>query len=92
MAKLNFDPLRDWVIFKIPDAGKTESGIIIPEQVQSIGLKPIIKVLAVGPACEKVKAGDTVFIHPSSPPLPIELNGVMYGCVNEFQVIGIIPE
>lgn len=91
MANINFEPLRDWVVFDIPRNDKTESGIIIPEQAQKSMTKNIVKALAVGPNCEKVKAGDTVLVHPESGALVIHIGDKQYACVNEFQVVGVIP-
>jgi len=84
-----FTPLRDWVVFDIPRMDRTASGIIVPESAK-IPLHNIVKVLAAGPKCEMVEEGQTVLIHPSSPPLVIEVDGKDYACVNEFQVVGII--
>lgn len=84
-----FTPLRDWVVFDIPVLNKTASGIIVPDTAK-IPMHNIVKVLAVGPQCEMVKEGQTVLVHPSSPPLIIELDGKDYACVNEFQVVGIL--
>ena len=93
MANLiNFEPLRDWVIFQPHLLDQTESGIIIPEQAKKNMSTNIVKVLAAGPKCEKVKVGDTVLVHPESGALVINLDGVEYACINEFQVVGVIPQ
>ena len=86
---MNFKPTRDWIVFKIQRMDQTESGIIIPDTVRAVPLDNVVTVLAVGPKCEMVKEGQKVLIHPSSPPLPIEIDGKEYACVNEFQVVGI---
>ena len=91
MANLNFNPLRDWVVFNLPTVEKTESGIIVPEQAQGSIATNIVKVLAAGDKCEKVKAGDTVLVHPNSEALVITIEGKKYACVNEFQVVGVLP-
>lgn len=91
MANINFEPLRDWVVFKLPTIDKTESGIIIPDKAKKSMTKNIVKVLAVGPNCEKVKVGDTVLVHPESGALVIHVDNQEYACINEFQVVGVIP-
>lgn len=90
--QINFEPLRDWVIFQPHLLDKTESGIIIPEEAKKNMSTNIVKVLAAGPKCEKVKVGDTVLVHPESGALVINLDGVEYACINEFQVVGVIPQ
>lgn len=91
MANLNFTPTRDWIVFDLPRVDKTDSGILIPEQAQKSIATNIVKVLAAGDKCEKVKTGDTVLVHPHSEALIITLDGKQYACVNEFQVVGILP-
>lgn len=92
MSKINFEPLRDWVVFKVPLVEMTESGVIIPDQAKKSMTSNVVKVLAVGPTCEKVKVGDTVLVHPESGALVIDLKGQEYACINEFQIVGVIPQ
>jgi co-chaperonin GroES (HSP10) len=47
-----------------------------------------MKVVAVGPTCEQIKAGDTVMVHPTTEGLVIDVNGEDYVMVNEFQICG----
>jgi co-chaperonin GroES (HSP10) len=39
-----------------------------------------------------VKQGDTVLVHPESGALIINLDKKEYACVNEFQIVGVIPK
>ena len=92
MANINFEPLRDLVVFKPHLVDQTDSGIFIPDQAKKNMSSNIVKVLAAGPKCEKVKVGDTVLVHPESGALVITLGGQDYACINEFQVVGVIPQ
>ena len=89
---MKFIPTRDWVVFELPKKDRTDSGIIIPEQAQKEMSTNIVKVLKVGPTCEMVKEGDTVLVHPQSGALIIHLENKEYACVNEFQIVGVIPK
>lgn len=89
---INFEPTRDWVIFRPHILDQTDSGIIIPDAAKKSMSTNVVKVLAAGPKCEMVKVGDTILVHPESGALVIDLDGVDYACINEFQVVGIIPQ
>tara|TARA_R110002096_G_scaffold269996_2_gene463887 strand:+ start:4705 stop:4992 length:288 start_codon:yes stop_codon:yes gene_type:complete len=89
---INFDPTRDWVVLPVIDSEKTESGIILPESVQKTIKTNILPVVAAGPACEHIKVGQTVMVHPTTEGLVIEIDEVKYVMVNEFMICGIIPE
>ena len=89
---MNFTPTRDWVVFPLPQKDKTDSGIIIPEQAQKSIASNIVKVVKAGPKCEMVKEGDTILVHPHSEALVIKIEGKEYACINEFQVVGVIPQ
>nr|ASN63557.1 co-chaperonin GroES [uncultured virus]ASN63603.1 co-chaperonin GroES [uncultured virus] len=90
MSQIKFQPLRDWVVFNIPNIEKTDSGIIVPDQAKPSMTSNIVEVLAAGPDCKMVKEGDTVLVHPESPALVINVHSKEYACVNEFQVVGIV--
>ena len=90
--KIRFKPLRDWVIFASPRIQETDAGIQLLGEAQNALGSNIVQVLSCGPTCEMVKEGDTVLVHPESSALIIHLDDKEYACVNEFQVVGIIPK
>ena len=89
---INFEPTRDWVIFRPYLLDQTDSGIVIPDVAKKSMSTNVVKVLVAVPKCEMVKVGDTVLVHPESGALVIDLDGVEYACINEFQIVGIIPQ
>jgi len=89
--KIRFQPSRDWVIFASPRVEQTDAGIHLLGESQKAISTNIVKVLACGPTCEMVKVDDTVLVHPESGALIIHIDDGEYACVNEFQVVGIIP-
>lgn len=90
--KLKFKPTRDWVVFASPRVEKTDSGIQLLGEAQNSISTNIVEVLAAGPNCELVKVGDTVLVHPESSALIIHIENGEYACVNEFQIVGVIPK
>lgn len=90
--KIRFKPLRDWVIFPSPRVQETETGIQLLGDAQKALGSNIVEVLACGAGCETVKEGDTVLVHPESGVLIIHVDDKEYACVNEFQVVGVIPK
>ena len=52
----------------------------------------IVEILSAGPECVMVKEEDIALVHPESAALIIHLEGKEYACINEFQVVGIIPK
>ena len=92
MAKLKFKPTRDWVVFASPRVEQTDSGIHLLGEGQKAISTNVVKVQAAGPDCQMVKEGDTVLVHPESGALIIHLDEGEFACVNEFQVVGVIPK
>ena len=90
-TKLNFNPTRDWVVFRSPRVEKTDAGIHLLGGAQKSISTNIVEILEAGPDCVMVKKGDTVLVHPESGALIIHLDKGEYACVNEFQVVGVIP-
>jgi co-chaperonin GroES (HSP10) len=90
--KIRFRPARDWVIFASPRIEKTDAGIQLLGDAQKAMSSNIVEVLACGPTCEMVKVGDTVLVHPESSALIIHIDDEEYACVNEFQIVGVIPK
>lgn len=90
--KIKFKPSRDWVVFNSPRVQETDTGIKLLGNAQNAISSNIVEVLACGPQCDLVKEGDTVLVHPESSALIIHLEDKEYACVNEFQVVGVIPK
>tara|TARA_R100000152_G_C6584143_1_gene46939 strand:- start:25 stop:303 length:279 start_codon:yes stop_codon:yes gene_type:complete len=88
--KFTFKPTRDWVVVPDPRKDETESGIIIPDSVQSKLKSNILKVVATGPECKWVKPGDTVMVDPSGKGHIIEIDDESYVCLAEFMILGIM--
>jgi len=91
MAKINFQPTRDWVVLPVQRKNKTASGISLHGGAENSLRTNILEVVAAGPKCELVKEGDTVMVHPTSEGLIIDLEGKEYVMVNEFMICGVIP-
>lgn len=92
MAKIKFQPTRDWVVLPVQRKDKTDSGIELVGGAENSLRSNILKVVAVGPTCERVKEGQTVMVHPSTEGLIIQLEEGEFVMVNEFQICGIFPE
>jgi co-chaperonin GroES (HSP10) len=83
----NFHPTRDWVVLPIQEQ-KEKSGILLAGGAERSLRSNILEVVAAGPACENIKKGDTVMVHPTTEGLVIEVDGESYVMVNEFQICG----
>jgi len=92
MAKIKFNPTRDWVVLPVQRKDKTASGIELVGGAENSLRSNILEVVAAGPKCEMVKEGDTVMVHPHSEGLIINLDEGEFVMVNEFQVCGVFPE
>lgn len=92
MAKLNFQPTRDWVVLPLQRKDQTDAGILLTGGAENSLRTNILKVLAAGPKCELVKEGDTVMVHPSTEGLIVEIDNTQCVMVNEFSICGILPE
>jgi len=91
MAKINFQPTRDWLVLPYQKQNETEAGILLTDTAAHTLRSNILEVLAVGPKCEMVKEGDTVMVHPTSEGLIVDIEGKQYVMVNEFMICGVIP-
>jgi len=88
--KVNFQPLRDWILLPDPRKAKSESGIILDEATQKSLTTNILKVLAVGPDTKHVKEGQTIMVDPSVAGMIIEIDDITYVLVAEFHCLGIM--
>lgn len=92
MENLNFEPTRDWLVVPKPDKTVTDAGIILSGRAAASLRTNVLPVLAAGPDC-KCKTGDTVYIHPASEGVVIELNDTEYVMINEsMAVLGIVKQ
>jgi len=92
MAKIKFQPTRDWIVLPYQKQNETEAGILLSDAAAHTLRTNILEVVAAGPKCEAVKEGDTVMVHPNSEGLIINLDEGDFVMVNEFQICGIFPE
>ena len=88
--KVNFKPLRDWILLPDPRKTKTESGIILDEATANKLTTNILEVLDVGPEVTRVKKGDTVMVDPNVAGMIIEIDEVSHVLVSEFHCLGIM--
>lgn len=88
--KVNFKPLRDWILLPDPRKTKTESGIILDAATANKLTTNVLEVLDVGPETKHVKKGDTVMIDPAVAGMIIEVDEVSYVLVAEFHCLGIM--
>lgn len=90
--QIKFQPTRDWVVLPMQKRDQTDSGILLAGGAENSMKSNILKVIAAGPECKHVKQGDTVMVHPTSEGLIINLDEGEFVMVNEFTLVGIIPE
>lgn len=87
---MNFNPTRDWVVLPIPHKKVTDSGILLSDEAANSMKSNILEVLKAGPECKQVKQGDTVYVHPETTGVIIDVDGIQYVMVNEFMLLGVI--
>lgn len=88
--KINFKPLRDWILLPDPRKSKTESGIILDAATADKITTNILEVLDVGPDTKVVKKGDTVMVDPNVAGMIIEVEEISYVLVSEYHCLGIL--
>jgi co-chaperonin GroES (HSP10) len=88
--KVNFKPLRDWILLPDPRKTKTESGIILSEEAADQMTTNVLDVLDVGPECKSVKVGDTVMVDPTVAGKIIVVDEKSFVLVSEYHVLGIL--
>ena len=89
---MNFNPTRDWVVLPIPHKKVTDSGILLSDEAANSLKSNILQALKVGPECKQVKEGDTVYVHPETTGVIIDVEGTQYVMVNEFMLLGVISK
>ena len=92
MAKIKFQPTRDWVVLPLQRKDKTESGIQLVGGAENSLRTNILKVAAAGPNFEMIKEGMTVMVHPNTEGLVINLDEGEFVMVNEFMICGVLSE
>lgn len=89
---MNFNPTRDWVVLPIPHKKITDSGILLSDAAADSLKSNILQVLKAGPECKQVKEGDTVYVHPHTEGVIIDIEETQYVMVNEFMLLGVISK
>ena len=89
---MNFNPTRDWVVLPIPSKKVTDSGILLSDEAANSMKSNILPALKVGPECKHVKEGDTVYVHPHTEGVIIDIEETQYVMVNEFMLLGVISK
>ena len=92
MNAINFNPTRDWVVVPDPSVKETESGIVLSGSAAMAAKKPTSTVVACGPTCVQIKVGDEVLVHPTAEGFFFEVDGKKYAAVNEFMILGVVPQ
>jgi co-chaperonin GroES (HSP10) len=87
---MNFNPTRDWVVLPIPHKKVTDSGILLSDAAADSLNSNILTVIKTGPECKQVKEGDTVYVHPHTEGVIIDVEETQYVMVNEFMLLGVI--
>ncbi len=88
-----FTPIRNLMIVEpLPLPTITMSGVHLGEQHAHHGTAPRAWVIAVGPDCKQVKAGDQVIIVGGTETIIVPFNGVQYRMIQETQCLGVVDE
>ena len=85
---MKFKPNGSWVVLPDPSKTKTDSGIILDDKTAKSLNTNILKVLAAGPQCGFVNAGDTVMVDPRSEAIMVELDESQCIMISEHQLLG----
>tara|TARA_R110002020_G_scaffold229089_1_gene439851 strand:- start:503 stop:793 length:291 start_codon:yes stop_codon:yes gene_type:complete len=88
----DFTPTRDWILLEDPRKKETESGIILPENVQQKYQSNIVKALAVGPDVKQAKKGDDIMVNPVQTGTIIEINSKTYVMIPEHFCLGVFKQ
>lgn len=91
-SNMNFNPTRDWVVLPIPHKKVTDSGILLSDAAADSLKSNILTVIKAGPECKHVKEGDTVYVHPHTEGVIIDIEETQYVMVNEFMLLGVISK
>ena len=85
---MKFKPNGSWVVLPDPSKKKTDSGIILDDDIARKQSTNILEVLATGPQCAFVKVGDTVMVDPRSEAIMVELDESQCIMISEHQLLG----
>ena len=94
---MHYKPTRDYIVFLLGEKPTTTNAIQLPDAAKKKYEKELqesisgkfVEVVAVGEACKEIKEGDKVMLG-NTIVIPVEFDGLMYGTVPEFSVIGKI--
>jgi co-chaperonin GroES (HSP10) len=81
---INGRPTKAGLLVEYKVKEKTDKGIYLPADKQIF--KGIVKVLAKGPNVKEIEVGDWILVAEGASPKLIELEGVIYGMLQEFEV------
>ena len=85
---MKFKPNGSWVVLPDPSKKKTDSGIILDDDIARKQSTNILEVLATGPQCAFVKVGDTVMVDPRTEAVISNIDDTQYLLVGEHQLLG----
>ncbi len=87
---MKFKPNGNWLVLPDPTITQTESGIYLDEATADENAKKsnVLDVLAVGPNCIFVKAGDTVMVDPRTEAVRAVIDEKEYLLIGEHQILG----
>tara|TARA_R100000908_G_C3749368_1_gene144181 strand:- start:603 stop:872 length:270 start_codon:yes stop_codon:yes gene_type:complete len=87
---MKFKPNGNWLVLPDPTITQTESGIYLDEKTADENAKKsnVLDVLAVGPNCIFVKAGDTVMVDPRTEAVRAVIDEKEYLLIGEHQILG----
>lgn len=88
-----FTPVRNMLVVEpIQLPAITVGGLHVAEQFAHHATAPRAWVVAAGPECKQVKAGDQVIIVGGTETLVVPFNGVQYRMIQETQCLGVVDE
>lgn len=89
-ARAFYTPYGDQVAVQVWDAsGVTEAGIELPDVSRQHHETALATVVAVGPECKQVKAGDVVLLASQTPAINVFSQGAKLTQIMEKYVVGV---
>lgn len=86
-----FTPTGDKVVVAIQKVQTTEAGLILPDGTDTSMLEPVpATVVAVGPKCVQVKAGDRIISVVGQRCIPFVWNKQQLVVLNELEILAVL--
>ena len=85
---MKFKPNGSWVVLPDPSKKKTDSGIILDDDIARKQSTNILEVLAAGPQCGFAKVGETVMVDPRAEAMIVHIDNTQYIMISEHQLLG----